>query len=109
MLTLSTCTFADSCREIARYDEMLSTIYVVCPDLPKVTDKQAANIIETIFSSRKFVPDEYQIYFVESTDHISEKETKSKSLVGRYYTHDSQLTVWPNYPTMKRIIQIKNN
>lgn len=101
-------SFADSCRTIAKYDEMISTIYVVCPNLPKIPDKQAANIIDKIFASRDFEPDEYQVLFVGSLGQITDKAHTARKLIGKYYTHDNQLIIWPNDATKKRVIKFEH-
>ncbi len=99
-------SIASSCRTIVKYDELQSTIYVVCPELPALSGKEASKIIEDIFASKKFAPDEYKIYFVATKNLISSTSYKSKSLIGWYYTHNQELIVWPNVESKKKILNL---
>jgi hypothetical protein len=105
---LSSTVFAGSCIEIAKYDELNSQIIVVCPNLYKFNNEKASKTVRKIFSSRKFVPDEYEIYFVVSKDNLVVKDLTPNELVGWYYTHDNQLTIWPEIPNKKKIMQLSN-
>ena len=106
LLFVSSSVLADDCSKIAKYDDEKSTIYVVCPNLPDFKADKAGNLVNKIFKSRNFVPDEYLIYFVASLADVYSKKIKPSNFIGRYYTHDNQLTIWPKIPYKKRTIQL---
>ena len=67
---------------------------------------QGNEIIKSIFVARNFVPDEYEIYFVKALHTNIEKSIKGNNLVGWYYTHSHQLTIWPNDKAKKKVISL---
>jgi len=99
--------FADTCRTIDHYDETYSSIYVVCPQLPIFTVTESKQIVEAIFSSRDFVPDEYLIYFVTTPTKLRVQELPADTLVGTYYTHSNNITLWPKLPEKKSVLQFE--
>ena len=108
LIFLSSPVFADDCLKISKYNEINSEIFVICPDLPTFDDDKALDTVRKIFSSRKFVPDEYVLYFVTDKKVDSRKSFTPDNLVGLYYTHDNELKIWPNVPAKKRVIQLSN-
>lgn len=107
-ITLTPNLFADSCLKIARYDELMSQIYVVCPDLSEKSKLEINEIVSEIFSSREFIPDEYTIDFVSSSKYLSQGKLTKTTHIGRYYTHNNQVTIWPKKLNSKLVIQLRN-
>jgi len=99
--------FADTCRTIDYYDETHSSIYVVCPQLPNFSVTESREIVEAIFSSRVFVPDEYLIYFVTIPTKLRVQEVPADTLVGTYDTDSNSITFWPKLPEKKRVLQFE--
>ncbi len=104
----STNLLADSCSEVARYDELMSQIYVVCPELPGMSKWEINEIVREIFSSQEFVPDEYTIDFVLSEQYLSQEKLTKTTHIGWYYTHNNRVTIWPQKPDSKKVIQLSN-
>ena len=40
---------ANTCKEIAKFDEDMSQIYVVCPNLPELSEAQLTNIVHAAY------------------------------------------------------------
>src|SRR5687768_8214748 len=93
MALLSVEANAGSCTEIAKFDEDMSAIYVICPGLADLSDSQIADIVYKVLTSRKLVPDEYTIDFVTSDKHLSKEALTEDSHVGFYYTHDNEIVI----------------
>jgi hypothetical protein len=98
---------ADSCTDIASYDELMSEIYVVCPNLDNISDEDLGTIVYTIFTKNKFPPDEYTIDFVTSNKFIAQDSLTKENHIGFYYTHDNGLIIWPKDPSKKRHVQLR--
>ena len=107
-ITFAPNLFADSCFKIARYDDLMSQIYVVCPDLAERSNREINEIVLEIFSSREFTPDEYTIDFVLSAQYLSQEKLTKTTHIGWYYTHSNQITIWPQKPDSKKVIQLGN-
>jgi hypothetical protein len=105
LLILPAKSFADSCNSIVKYEEVASAIYVVCPEITTMSVKEATSLVNEIFNSQTFVPDEYLIYFFDASANTKEPET-SEHLIGMYYTHDMKLTLWPNNPNKTLILTL---
>ena len=105
-MILSAELYANSCEEVAKYDEMSPLIFVVCPNLPEFDNNKASKTVRKVFSSRNFVPDEYVIYFVKSQENLGMSDIPPTDLVGSYYTHSNELTIWPDVPGKMRVMQI---
>ena len=105
-IVLSSESFANSCEKVAKYDEMSPLIFVVCPNLPEFDKEKASKTVRNVFSSRNFTPDEYVIYFVISHEILTMEDIPPAALVGSYYTHNSELTIWPNVPDKMRVMQL---
>ncbi|MBB3170217.1 hypothetical protein [Simiduia aestuariiviva] len=100
-------TLADTCTEIAKYDELMSQIYVVCPDLPNINDDDLGTIVYTIFKENEFTPDEYTIDFVTSKQFLTQESLTKENHVGFYYTHDNGLIIWPKNQDKIRHVQLR--
>ncbi|NQZ87800.1 MAG: hypothetical protein HRU38_00445 [Saccharospirillaceae bacterium] len=98
---------AASCTEIAKYDELMSEIYVVCPNLDNISDDELGVIVYTIFTKNEFPPDEYTIDFVTSKKFITQDSLTKETHIGFYYTHDNGLMIWPKDPNKKRHVQLR--
>ena len=98
---------ADSCSDIEQYDELASEVYVVCPSLPTLTELQLAKIVTAIFSTLNFVADEHTIHFVASIQGLPPATLRDEDLVGRYYTHDHSVYMWPNIKAKRHLIRLK--
>ncbi|GAB1266727.1 hypothetical protein NBRC116492_35370 [Aurantivibrio infirmus] len=105
-ILLSFNTVAGVCTEIAKYDESMSEIYIVCPDLPSMSDDGLGTIINTIFKDNKFTPDEYTVNFVTSKQFLTQGSLTKENHVGFYYTHDHRFIIWPKNSAKTRYVQL---
>lgn len=99
---LKAATYSD----IKYFDDVMSEIFVVCPELPSLSEPEITTIVSKIFSSRKFVPDEYIINFVLSAEDLPPAKLAKENHVGWYYTHDHKIQIWPNIEAKKRVLQL---
>ena len=104
LMLVSINVYSANCSKIVKFNQETSIIYSVCPNLEKLSSKEAERTIENIFASREFVPDEYLIYFVVAEKNIKNK-IEANALIGSYYTHSHNLTLWPEMPTKMKVIE----
>lgn len=108
---------AAGCAEIRHYDKTMASIFVVCPRLHEMTAPGMTTLVEHIFSRVEVQPDEYLVYFFADADSISRKLATDQdgteddaewagALVGVFYTHSQQMTLWPELPEKRRVIQL---
>ena len=79
------------------------TIYVYCPSLPKLSEKQARNIIVAVLDNTSRLAGETQLLFLSDPSVLDrdwqyqnmEKRLESwgDAFIGAYHTHSSLLTV----------------
>jgi len=106
LLLFSNLLLAEDCAEIKHFDELMSEIYVVCPNLNELAEPEMSIIVEKIFSSRKFIPDEYIVNFVLSTSGLPPNKLTSENHIGWYYTHDHKIRIWPKNKSKSKEIQL---
>ncbi|WMS88382.1 hypothetical protein [Pleionea litopenaei] len=111
-LFLSICpifTLANTCDKVAEGYEISDEMYVVCSDLSHLALNEANATLKNIFEQYEGEPDEILVYFVsdEKLVGIAEDKLKPEEFVGRYYTHNSTLTIWPNIPVKRKELQLK--
>ena len=96
-LILSPASFAsEDCSKIVDGYQDKDTIFVLCSDLMKFNDAEAANIVKSIFSQYVGPPDEVLIYFVAMPELVGATRINGPGITGLYYTHDNILEINPN-------------
>jgi len=99
---------ADLCANIARYDEEKNEIFVVCPLLSSMNDKEIENTVYKVLTSSGFSPKkEYTINFVTSTEYISKEKLDKNNHIGLYYSSNNRFLVWPKIKSKQREIQLR--
>jgi len=115
---VSTAVDADSdtgCTSVARFDEVNSRIFVVCPTLIDMSDAEIAQVTVDVFAKLSVAPGEYFISFFANAelagyktdnrlaDYVSSGEW-AQAYLGEYYTHSHAITLWPANPD-KRVVR----
>jgi len=107
-MTLASNIYAsEKCSKVVSGYEAQDIMYVICKDLSHLSNKKASELIINIFNQYKGPPDEILVYFVASKSSVGKTNPEGNELVGSYYTHSSELEIWPNSKNKKRVIKIK--
>ena len=98
---------AERCNKIVSGYESSDIIYVMCDDLLGISQGAANKLIKEIFNQYKGPPDEIFVFFINSPDYVGKFEFPPEVWVADYYTHHSQLTLWPKIKEKTRVIKIQ--
>ena len=97
-----------ACDQVAGGYESKDTMYVVCANLPSLSNENASRLVHSVMGQYKGPQDEVLVYFVSSPNVVGkpESEMTSEELVGYYYTHSHKLVFWPNSKALKKVVEI---
>jgi len=110
LLSSSFSVFAnENCEDVAEGYEDTVEMYVVCHDISVFTFSEINQKMKNIMEQYQGEPDEIMVYFVSTKNAIgkSYQSISTKEIVALYYTHDSQLTLWPKNKSRKKEILLE--